>query len=313
MTSNDEDAYGATISKRRLGIRLATMRQALGFKPNQVDDMLGWKRGRLGRIERSEWAAANPSFARDLARVYEASPGVLAEIMDMVARSDVRPWWRRYAQPTDPDREFWNEFPGFENDASRISVYTAQMIPELLQTPRYTDALTGTGVRTAHQRERARETRLRRQRILGRTDGTAPRLTAVITEASLSYRWGTDEERHAQVLHLAQASRRPNIELRLLRFEDGPPPETDRHMTILGFPDDQDPDIVFLGADSAIQECSRPEDTQYYIDAFARIRRLALAPSLTTGHLDTLAEAAASPSLAKRGPATGLPAGCSPG
>ena len=37
---------------------------------------------------------------------------------------------------------------------------------------------------------RALEARLRRQEILDRADGTAPQLTAVITEASLLYRWG---------------------------------------------------------------------------------------------------------------------------
>ena len=55
--------------------------------------------------------------------------------------------------------------------------------------------------------ERALAARLRRQQILDRADGTAPRLVAVITEASLLYRWGS-AHRRAQVAHLAAASRR---------------------------------------------------------------------------------------------------------
>lgn len=60
MAGAAEDGYGATVAKRRLSVLLVKRRQDTGLKPNQVEDMLGWKRGRLGRIERSAWASANP-------------------------------------------------------------------------------------------------------------------------------------------------------------------------------------------------------------------------------------------------------------
>src|SRR6266702_4077622 len=66
--------------------------------------------------------------------------------------------------------------------------------------------------------ERALAARMRRQQILDRTDGTAPRLIAVLTEASLLYRRGSQADRRAQIAHLAAVSRRPNVELRLLRL-----------------------------------------------------------------------------------------------
>lgn len=290
MAGGADSAYGATAAKRRLSNRLAAMRQAARLKPNEVDDMLGWKRGRLGRIERGDWAGPNPSYVRDLLRVYDPPADIQAEIMDLVQRAEGRPWWRKYAQPGDPDRIYDNEFPGFEYDASRISVYMALVIPGLLQTPPYIDALTAAGAKSQQWRERAREARLRRQQILGRTDGTVPRLIAVVTEASLLYRWGTQEQRRAQVRHLADASRRPNVELRLLRFEDGPHHGMNSQINIFDFPDDQDPSIVFLENDSTIQELAKPEDARAYAGTFARIRQAALAPPLATAHLDKLAE-----------------------
>lgn len=290
MAGGADGTYGATVAKRRLSSRLAAMRQDAGLKPNQVDDMLGWKRGRLGRIERGDWATPNPSYVRDLLRIYEPPGGVHAEIMDLVQRAAGRPWWRKYAQPGDPDRIYDNEFPGFEYDASRISVHMGLLLPGLLQTPPYIDALTSAGAKSEQWRERVREARLRRQQILDRTDGTAPRLIAVITEASLLYRWGTRDQRRAQVRHLAEASRRPNIELRLLRFEDGHHHGMNSQINIFDFPDDQDPSIVFLETDTTIQELVKPEDAQTYTDTFARIRQAALPPPLATAHLDKLAE-----------------------
>jgi len=111
-----------------------------------------------------------------------------------------------------------NEFPGFEDDAARISVYMPLVVPGLLQTAANIRSLLQAGRMPEQWRERALQARLRRQQILARTDGTAPRLVAVITEASLLYQWGTRDDRRTQITHLITISRRPHVELRLLRF-----------------------------------------------------------------------------------------------
>lgn len=282
-----EDAYGATIAKRRLSRRLAAMRQDKGLKPNEVEALLGWRRGRLGRIENGNTANPNPSFVRDLMRVYDSPAGVQKEIMDLVERANVRSWWRKYSQAGDPDKVFDSEYPGYEADASLISVYAAQAIPDLLQTGTYTDLLSAG--RSELWRARRRESVLRRQAILDRADGTAPRLIALISEASLLYRWKT-EDLCAQIRHLAEASRKPHIELRLLRFEDGHHGGMNSRISIFNFPDAQDPSIVFLESDHATRELGNPDEAQSHVGAFARIRRAALAATLTTEYLDKLAE-----------------------
>src|SRR5260370_36176204 len=104
-------------------------------------------------------------------------------------RARGRPWWRDYSDTFD------NEFAGFENDASRIRVFMPLVLPGLLQTAAYVEAFMRAGLRSPAWRRRALETRLRRQEVLGRSDGTAPKLSAVITEASLMYRWGSKAHR----------------------------------------------------------------------------------------------------------------------
>ncbi len=281
-----DDTYGAIVAKRRLARRLAVMRVRAGMSLNEASDKLGWSRGRLDRYERNEWRLPDASHVRDLARIYGVGDDERAELEDLGRRARERVWWRTYEDVFGKG----NEFAGFENDASRISVYMPLLIPGLLQTQAHAEALLRIGQRPAPWRERALAARLRRQQILDRGDGTAPRLVAVITEASLMYRWGTREDRRAQVAHLAAMSRRPGVELRMLRFADGPHPGMISPVNIFDFPDDEDPSVVYLENDTGIQEVTRAEDVQAYKQTFARIRDAALAAAATRNHLDQLSE-----------------------
>jgi len=279
-----DDTYGAIVAKRRLARRVAAMRVRAGMGLNEVSDKLGWSRGRLDRYERNEWRLPDPSHVRDLARIYGASDEERAELEDLGRLARERVWWRAYEDVFGKG----NEFAGFENDAARISVYMPLVIPGLLQTPAYIEALLELGPWQPQWRERALAARLRRQQILDRADGTAPRLVAVITEASLMYRWGSQADRRAQVAHLAAMARRPGIELRLLRFADGPHPGMISPVNIFDFPDEEDPSIVYLENDTTMQELAKPGDVHAYKETFARIRDAALAPAATRTHLDQL-------------------------
>jgi transcriptional regulator with XRE-family HTH domain len=253
---------------------------------NEASDKLGWSRGRLDRYERNEWRLPDASHVRDLARIYGAGDDERAELEDLGRQARERVWWRTYEDVFSKG----NEFAGFENDAARISVYMPLVLPGLLQTQAYIEALLGVGPWPPPWRERALAARLRRQQILDRADGTAPRLVAVITEASLLYRWGNREDRRAQVAHLAALSRRPSVELRMLRFADGPHPGMSSLIDIFDFPDDEDPSVVYLENDTGIQEMTKAEDVHAYKETFARIRDASLASAATRTHLDKLSE-----------------------
>jgi transcriptional regulator with XRE-family HTH domain len=286
-----DSSYGAIIAKRQLVGRLAAMRERTGLSLGEVNDKLGWERGRLDRFERNEWRKPDLSAIRDLARIYGASPGELAELEELGAHARERVWWRSYEDVFGKG----NEFPGFENDAARISLYLPLVLPGLMQTHAYIEAVLAVGPRSEQWRERALEARLRRQQILGRTDGTAPRVVAVITEAALLYQWGTPEDRHAQIAHLAALSARPHIELRLLRFADGLHPGMSSVITIFDFPDDTDPSVVYLENDTGVQELTKPADVQAYKQVFAQVRDSALAPAATKAYLHQLTNAQEGP------------------
>ena len=278
-----DDAYGATVAKRRLSRQLLQLRVRSGYTANHVCDMLNWGRGKVGRFEANQWKRPEMSDIRDLLRVYSVDDAQREEIEDLAIRSRARPWWR------DQSDIFENEFPGFENDAVRIRMFMPLVLPGLLQTPDYTEALMRAGSRPPAWRRKALEARQRRQEILDRTDGRTPEVIAVITEASLRYKWGPKSDRRDQIEHLITMSARPNIKLRIQRFADGPPHGMFSTVNIFDF-EGAEPSVVYTETDYAIQEVSDAEEVKSYIDAFGRAADAALEPADTTTYLRYLAE-----------------------
>jgi len=278
-----DDAYGATVAKRRLALRLTELRQASGHTANHVCDLLNWGRGKVGRFEANQWKRPEMSDIRDLARVYGVSDTEAEELEQLAAHARARPWWRDY-----PD-VFENEFAGIENDASQIRIFMPLVLPGLLQTREYMAVVLRAGSRPPSFVRRAIEARMRRQEILDRTDGTAPRLYAVITEASLMYRWGSKGDRREQIEHLATLSREPSIDLRIQRFADGPPTGMHSMVNIFDLPGEESR-LVYLETDVAIHEVSKREEVESYVHGFSRAQDAALEPGDTTAYLKYLAE-----------------------
>ena len=277
-----DDAYGATVAKRRLSRLLLQLRVKGGYTANHVCDMLNWGRGKVGRFEANQWKRPEMSDIRDLLRVYSVDEAQREEIEDLAIRSRARPWWRDHSDI------FENEFPGFENDAIRIRVFIPLVLPGLLATQEYAEAFLRIGPRPPAWRREALQTRLRRQEILDRTDGTAPALTAIVTEASLRYQWGTRADRRDQIEHLIETGQRPNVDLRIQRFSDGPPRGLVSAINIFDFPDGE-PAIAYTETDIGIQEVTGTDHVSLYSQSFDRAVDGALEPDDTTTYLKQLA------------------------
>jgi transcriptional regulator with XRE-family HTH domain len=278
-----DEAHGATVAKRRLSRRLLQLRVQSGYTANHVCDMLNWGRGKVGRFEANQWKRPEMSDIRDLLRIYDVEEGEREQLEELAIQARARPWWRDYSDI------FENEFPGFENDASRIRVFMPLVLPGLLQSQDYAEAFIRTGPRPPSWRRKALDTRLRRQEILSRPGDTAPTLTSVITEASLRYQWGSRSERRDQIEHLIDMSRRPSIDLRIQRFADGPPPGLSSAINIFDFAEGE-PSIAFTETDFAVVEVNEPDQVGRYIQSFEKAVDGALEPSDTAIYLRQLAD-----------------------
>ena len=278
-----DEAYGATVAKRRLSRRLLQLRVQSGYTANHVCDMLNWGRGKVGRFEANQWKRPEMSDIRDLLRIYNVDEGEREQLEELAIQARARPWWRDYSDI------FENEFPGFENDASRIRVFMPLVLPGLLQIQDYAEAFMRIGPRPPSWRRKVLDTRLRRQEILSRLGDTAPMLTAVITEASLRYQWGPRSDRRDQIEHLIDMGRRPNVDLRIQRFTDGPPPGLSSAINIFDFAEGE-PSIAFTETDFAVVEVNDPDQVSRYIQSFEKAVDGALEPSDTAIYLRQLAD-----------------------
>ena len=222
------------------------------------------------------------SDIRDLLRIYEVPAQQADELEQLAALARARPWWRDY-----PD-VFENEFAGIENDATQIRTFMPLVLPGLLQTRDYAEVVLRAGSRPPSFVRRASEARMRRQEILDRPDERAPRLSAVITEASLMYRWSGPGDRRDQIEHLAELGRRPNVELRIQRFADGPPTGMHSMVNIFDLAGGSSR-LVYLETDVAIHEVSKREEVDSYVQGFSRAQDAALEPGDTTAYLKFLA------------------------
>ena len=93
-----------------------------------------------------------------------------------------------------------------------------------------------------------------------------------------------------EIEYLAATSRRPNVDIRIQRFDDGPPAGIYSMVNIFGFSQRDEPPLVFVETDYCVDEVSKPESVHGYIKSFERACDAALEPEDTTAYLEKLAE-----------------------
>lgn len=153
-------------------------------------------------------------FRRRLARVFEVS---LVEVHRWLDRQE--------APPAGVEVPRWlGTFAALEQGAAEVWTYQVVSVPGLLQTAAYAAAAqrvdTVEGSPSAGEIDRWVQHRLNRQVVLERQPQPL-RLSAVIDESILYRVTGDGEIMHDQLIHLATASERPHIDIRIVPFSAG--------------------------------------------------------------------------------------------
>ncbi|GGP40535.1 helix-turn-helix domain-containing protein [Saccharothrix coeruleofusca] len=177
-----------------------------------------------------------------------------------------------------------------EADATEVRTIEMIVIPGLLQTPAYAAAIRLAGRRFLDPSvsvEQAIAALAGRQRRL-------PQLTlhAVIDEAALHRVVGGREVMRAQLLHLLEAAKQPNITIRVIPFGAGAyGTMSGGGATALRFEED-DPSAVYLEYAGGGKWVDNPADVQNYLLHFDEIiTEVALSPKESASLIRTLATA----------------------
>ena len=270
-----------TVRRRRLRIELRRLRQEAGLTGEHVAGELGWSAAKISRLENGT-GYVQPVDVAALCDLYGASNDLKDLLKRFAAESKKRDWWQsssyRSAIPS-----WFGVYVGLEGTSSYLRTYEAEYVPGLFQTADYIREVyrTSRDSRSPEEIDQQVAVRLARQQILTRTE-EPPELWAIIGESVLRRRIGSSELMKAQLEHIAETSRLPNVTVQVLPFSVGVHPGMNGPFVILSFPEDSDTDVVYLENMVGSLYVEDSTDVRRYAAAFDHLRANAADPGTST-------------------------------
>lgn len=269
--------YSPTIRRRRLSAELRRIRLAARKTGEEVAADAGLSKSTYSNIESGVKKRPTVAEVEAVLEACEVRPGrEFDEILDLCRQSLERGWWTRYRDVLAA------RFVGFETEASAITTWQPIMIPGLLQVPEYMKINAQACLAGPQEIRRAIDARMTRQRIL--EDQDPPRLCAIFDEGSLLRLKDHPRTKRAQVEHLLEMARRPNVTVQMTRA-DRLNPGSGGSCVVLEFPDPIDPTVVFLETVTDGIYLEEPDEVVRYQNLMDHLRLVALRPAETLDHL----------------------------
>jgi transcriptional regulator with XRE-family HTH domain len=272
-----------TVRRRRLGAELRRYRELAGLTIDQVAERLDCSASKISRLETGQ-TGSSPRDVRDMLALYGVGDDELEGLLNVARETRQRGWWQPYGSI------LTGAFVGFEAAAHQIRSYEAQCVPGLLQTADYARAMilaTDTG-RSAAEVDSRVEVRLGRQSLLTQEDPVE--FWCVLDEAALRRPVGGREVMRCQLEHLVAEAQRPNVTLQVLPLAAGQHPGMEGSFVIMCYPDDADPDTVYvtMATGGVFQE--KPDDVSRYSLIFDRLQGMALPSAESAKFIATMAK-----------------------
>ena len=276
---------GPTALRILLGAHLRRLREAQGVSREDAGWEIRASESKISRMELGRVGFKERDVA-DLLSLYGVDDADERDRLLTLARQANSPgWWHRYG---DVLPSWFQSYLGLEASAALIRTYEVQFVPGLLQTGGYARAV----VRLGHGRARPEEIdrrvalRLQRQAILDRDEPV--QLWAVVDEAVLRRPIGGTEVMRAQLEALLEATARPNVRLQIVPFTAGGHSAAGGAYTILRFPDQELPDVVYIEQLTSALYLDKRDDVEHYLDTMERLCVEADPPRRTADTLRTL-------------------------
>jgi transcriptional regulator with XRE-family HTH domain len=266
---------GPTARRIIVGVRLRRLREAAEISRAEAGYAIRASESKISRLELGRVGFKERDVA-DLLTMYGVTdPQERETFLDMVKRSNEPGWWHRY---TDLVADWFQDYLGLEESASRIQACEMHFLPGLLQTEDYARAIATRGWSdlAGDRADRHVAVRMRRQALLARPD--APKLWAVIDESVLHRLIGGRQVMIAQLEHLLELTKRPNITLQILpyRFSGY---AAEGSFTMLRFAEPELPDVVYIEHLSGALYLDKRADAELYGRVFDRLTVNAETPA----------------------------------
>lgn len=276
---------GPTVLRMLLGSQLRRLREAKGVSRENAGWEIRASESKISRMELGRVSFKERDVA-DLLTLYGVTDDREREALLLLARQANEPgWWQQYSdvQPT-----WFQSFIGLESAAVLIRTYEVQFVPGLLQTRDYARAviMIGHGHAPPEEIDRRVDLRMARQQLLTKAD--PPQLWAVLDEAVLRRLMGGRAVMRGQIAALIEATKLPNVTIQVVPFDAGGHSAAGGAFTILRFPDQDLPDVVYLEQITTALYLDKRDDVDTYAAAMTRLSVEAAPPVRTVSILEEM-------------------------
>ncbi|MCD9903782.1 helix-turn-helix domain-containing protein [Streptomyces cyaneofuscatus] len=274
-----------TVRRRRLGQELRRLRELKGMTAEEVAERLLVSQSKISRLENGRRSISQRDV-RDLCGVYEVEDvRIVDSLMQMAKDSRQQGWWHAFGDIP------YSVYIGLETDAESLRVYEPQMVPGLLQTRAYAEALISGALPEAPPSdiEKRVNVRSRRQDRVNAPDNPL-RLWAVIDESALRRRVGDNQVMIDQLEHLVEQSHLPHVTVQVLPFDMGAHPGINGQYAILEFPDAADSSVVYIEGVTSDLYLEKANDVQRYSVMYEHLRAQALNVEQTREFISKIAK-----------------------
>ncbi len=263
-----------TVRRRRLASELRRLREAAELTIDEVGEKLECSASKISRIETGH-VGVTPRDVRDMLEVYGIEDDEREALVQLAREARKKGWWHAY------NEVFTGAFVGLESDASSLRAHQALLVPGLLQSEGYTRSVMRAMLPDATEAEVERRVaaRVTRQKLL--TDAHPPEYWAVMDEAVLRRAVGGPDIMRAQLERLVELAALPHVTLQVVPFSAGAHAGLEGPFLILGFPEQADPDVVYVENQKVAVYLEQPSDVHRYTLMFDHLRAAALKPDDT--------------------------------
>jgi transcriptional regulator with XRE-family HTH domain len=205
-------AGSPTVRRRRLAAELRRLRGSQ--TGTAVARALGWSPAKISRYELGQGGFPLDEVEK-LLDFYSVGEPRRAQLLGLAADANERGWWEDYAEALAPE---YMEFIGLEAEAETVEQWQVETIPGLFQTREYAwhvhDAIQSVLPTPPSIIEQRVHVRMTRQRVLTERDPPL-RLSVVLDESAMLREIGGVDVMRAQLRHLADIAKMPNVDFRV--------------------------------------------------------------------------------------------------
>lgn len=252
---------GPMVARLLLGSRLRRLREAAGVSCVAAGEHIRGSGSKISRLELGRTGFKEQDVS-DLLELYGVSDEAeRATMLALLVQARVPGWWQEYG---DLVPGWMNDYIGLEQAASVIRGYAVQVVPPLLQTLGYAEAVirSGLGPEAGLHPGRWAELRMRRQGIL--YDARPASLWFVIDEVVLRRPVGDVGTLRAQLRHLLDLIGLPHVTVQVMPLDPSGQAAPGGHLTIMRMPEPELPDVAYLERSGGPCHPVRPAELDHY-------------------------------------------------